>query len=208
VRQYGVSLFASAGVAGIVAGLAARPVLSNLIAGVQIATTQPIRLDDQIIVENESGRVEEITSTYVVVRLWDLRRMIVPLTYFIEKPFQNWTRESTNLIGVVVFHVDNTAPVERIRAKAVEIVQASKLWDRDVFKLHVTDTTENSMQLRVIASARSAGDAFDLRCEIREKLIDWMQREIPTALPRTRQEVIATGERDTASSDEKSSEAS
>jgi small-conductance mechanosensitive channel len=192
VRQYGVSLFASAGVAGIVAGLAARPVLSNLIAGVQIATTQPIRLDDQIIVENESGRIEEITSTYVVVRLWDLRRMIVPLTYFIEKPFQNWTRETTNLIGVVLFHVDYTAPVERIRAKVVEIVQASTLWDRDVVKLHVTDATENAMELRVIASARSAGDAFDLRCEIREKLIDFLQREIPTALPRARQEIIGT----------------
>jgi small-conductance mechanosensitive channel len=195
VRQYGVSLFASAGVAGLVAGLAARPVLSNLIAGVQIATTQPIRIDDQIIVENESGRVEEITSTYVVVRLWDLRRMIVPLTYFIEKPFQNWTRETTNLIGVVLFHVDYTAPVERIRAKVVEIVQASKLWDGNVLKLHVTDTTEISVELRVIASARTAGDAFDLRCEIREKLIDWMQREIPTALPRTRQEVVATEKR-------------
>ena len=132
VRQYGVSLFASAGVAGIVAGLAARPVLSNLIAGVQIATTQPIRIDDQIIVENESGRVEEITSTYVVVRLWDLRRLIVPLTYFIEKPFQNWTRDSSSLIGAVMLHVDYTAPVERISAKVVEIVQASNLWDDDV----------------------------------------------------------------------------
>ena len=207
VRQYGVSLFASAGVAGIVAGLAARPVLSNLIAGVQIATAQPIRIDDQIIVENESGRVEEITSTYVVVRLWDLRRMIVPLTYFIEKPFQNWTRETTNLIGTVLFHVDYTAPVERIRAKVVEIVQASKLWDGNVLKLHVTDTTENSMELRVIASARSAGDTFDLRCEIREKLIDWMQREMPTALPRTRQEVVASGKRDSAADDRSSSEA-
>jgi small-conductance mechanosensitive channel len=193
VRQYGVSLFASAGVAGIVAGLAARPVLSNLIAGVQIATTQPIRLDDQIIVENESGRVEEITSTYVVVRLWDLRRMIVPLTYFIEKPFQNWTRESTNLIGTVLFKVDYTAPVERIRSQVIEIVQASKLWDGNLAKLDVTDTTESAIELRILASARSAGDAFDLRCEIREKLIAFLQREIPTALPRTRQEIIAVG---------------
>ena len=117
VRQYGVSLFASAGVAGLVAGLAARPMLSNLIAGIQIAMTQPIRLDDEVVVENEWGRVEEITSTYVVVRLWDLRRLIVPLTYFIEKPFQNWTRESTSLIGSVLFYVDYTAPIERMRAK-------------------------------------------------------------------------------------------
>jgi small-conductance mechanosensitive channel len=206
VRQYGVSLFASAGVAGIVAGFAARPVLSNLIAGIQIATAQPIRIDDQVVVENENGRVEEITSTYVVIRLWDWRRLIVPLTYFIEKPFQNWTRETTNLIGAVMFHVDYTAPVERIRAKVIEIVQASKLWDGDVLKLHVTDTTENSMELRVIASARSAGDTFDLRCEIREKLIDFLQREIPSALPRIRQEVIATGERTSTAADREPSD--
>lgn len=203
VRQYGVSLFASAGVAGIVAGLAARPVLSNLIAGVQIATTQPIRLEDQIIIENESGRVEEITSTYVVVRLWDLRRMIVPLTYFIEKPFQNWTRETTNLIGTVLFHVDYTAPVERIRAKVVEITQASQLWDGDVLKLHVTSATDRSMELRVIASARTSGDTFDLGCEIREKLIGWMQREIPTALPRMRQETVMSDKRLSVATEER-----
>jgi small-conductance mechanosensitive channel len=200
VRQYGVSLFASAGVAGLVAGLAARPVLSNLIAGVQIATTQPIRIDDQVIVENESGRVEEITSTYVVIRLWDLRRMIVPLTYFIEKPFQNWTRETTNLIGTVFIHVDYTAPVERIRAKLSEIVQASKIWDGEVLKVQVTDARESSIELRILASARSSGDAFELRCEIREKLIDFLQREIPTALPRTRQEVVGIEERASAPS--------
>jgi small-conductance mechanosensitive channel len=203
VRQYGVSLFASAGVAGIVAGLAARPVLSNLIAGVQIATTQPIRLEDQVIIENESGRVEEITSTYVVVRLWDLRRMIVPLTYFIEKPFQNWTRETTNLIGTVLFHVDYTAPVERIRAKVVEITQASQLWDGDVLKLHVTSATDSSMELRVIASARTSGDTFDLGCEIREKLIGWMQREIPTALPRMRQETVMSDKRLSVATEER-----
>jgi small-conductance mechanosensitive channel len=202
VRQFGVSLFASAGAAGLVVGFAARPVLSNLIAGVQIATTQPIRLDDQVVVENESGHVEEITSTYVVIRLWDLRHLIVPLTYFIEKPFQNLTRESSSLIGAVLFHVDYTAPVERIRAKVNEIVQASKFWDGDVLKLHVTDTTESSMELRVIASARTAGDAFDLRCEIREKLIEWMQRELLTALPRTRQEVVAIGKRDSTTNEE------
>jgi small-conductance mechanosensitive channel len=191
VRQYGVSLFASAGVAGLVVGLAARPVLSNLLAGIQIATTQPIRIDDQVVVENESGRIEEITSTYVVIRLWDLRRMLVPLSYFIEKPFQNWSRDSTNLIGTVLLYVDYTAPVERIRAKLMEIVKASKLWDGQVAKLMVTDAKESSIELRVAASARSSGDAFDLRCEIREKLIDFLQREHPNALPRTRQEVVA-----------------
>ena len=198
VRQYGVSLFASAGVAGLVVGLAARPVLTNLLAGIQIATTQPIRIDDQVVVENENGRIEEITSTYVVIRLWDLRRLIVPLSYFIEKPFQNWTRNSTNLIGTVLLHVDFTAPIERIRAKAMEIVQGSKLWDGQMVKLQVTDAKENTIELRVLASARSHGDAFDLRCEVREKLIDFLQREHPTALPRTRQEVVAPDRQDVA----------
>jgi small-conductance mechanosensitive channel len=201
VRQYGISLFASAGVAGLVAGLAARPVLSNLIAGIQLAMTQPIRIDDGVLVENEFGRVEEITSTYVVIRLWDLRRLIVPLTYFIEKPFQNWTRESSSLIGSVLLYVDYSAPVERLREKVTEIVSASKLWDGTLVKLQVVETMESALQLRVIASARTSGDAFDLRCEIREKLIDWMQREIPSALPHTRQETIVTGKREAPVSD-------
>jgi small-conductance mechanosensitive channel len=190
VRQWGVSLFASAGVAGLVAGLAARPVLSNLIAGIQIATAQPIRIDDQVVIEGESGRIEEITSTYVVVRLWDLRRLIVPLSYFIEKPFQNWTRDSTDLLGTVVLHVDFTAPIEAIRAKLVEIVQASKLWDGKVVKLQVTDAREVSIELRALVSARSAGDAFDLRCDIREQLIAFLQQNYPTALPHARAETI------------------
>jgi small-conductance mechanosensitive channel len=188
VRQYGVSLFASAGVAGLVVGLAARPMLSNLIAGIQIATTQPIRIDDQVIVENESGRIEEITSTYVVIRLWDLRRMIVPLSYFIEKPFQNWTRETTNLIGTVFLYVDFTAPVEAIRAKLVEIVKASPLWDGQVVKLQVTDIKEAAIELRALASARTSADAFELRCDIREKLIDFLQKTYPAALPHQRAE--------------------
>jgi small-conductance mechanosensitive channel len=190
VRQYGVSLFASAGVAGLVAGFAARPVLSNLIAGIQLAVTQPIRIEDAVVVENESGRIEEITSTYVVIRLWDMRRMIVPLTYFIEKPFQNWTRESANQIGPVLLNVDYTTPVDRLRAKAEEIAKASPLWDGSLVKLHVTDADAISMQVRVIASARSSGEAFDLRCEIREKLIDFLQRELPDALPRQRQQTV------------------
>jgi len=186
VRQYGLSLFASAGVAGLIVGLAARPLLTNLIAGIQIATTQPIRIGDQVVVENESGRIEEITSTYVVVRLWDLRRLIVPLSVFIEKPFQNWTRESSNLIGAVLLYVDFTAPVEAIRARFMEIVQSSKLWDGQVAKLQVTDAKEGSIELRALVSARSASDAFDLRCDIREQLIGFLQKEHPTALPRAR----------------------
>ena len=144
VRQFGVSLFASAGVAGIVAGFAARPVLSNLFAGVQLAMTQPIRIDDAVIVENEWGTIEEITSTYVVVRLWDWRRMIVPLSYFIEKPFQNWTREGSALIGSAMIYVDYRAPVGAIREKLNEIVKSSKNWDGKVVNLQVTDAKEQN----------------------------------------------------------------
>ena len=191
VRHYGVSLFASAGVAGVVAGLAARPLLSNLFAGIQIAVAQPIRIDDSVQLESEVGSVEEITSTYVVVRLWDLRRLVVPLTYFIEKPFQNWTRESTRRIGAMSLHVDYTAPVERIRAKAIEIVQASRLWDGEDLKLQVTEAHERTIELRVIASARTSGDAFDLACELREKLLTFLQSELPSALPRVRQQALS-----------------
>jgi small-conductance mechanosensitive channel len=183
VRQYGVSLFASAGVAGLVAGLAARPMLSNLIAGLQIATTQPIRLDDEVVVESQWGRVQEINSTYVVLGLWDLRQLIVPLSYFIEKPFENWTRSSTTLIGSVLLHLNYTAPIERLRAKAIEIVKASPYWDGDIVKLQVQEAKETSLELRVIASARSSGQVGELRYEIREKLIEFLQRECPGCLP-------------------------
>jgi small-conductance mechanosensitive channel len=192
VRQYGVSLFASAGVAGLVAGFAARPVLSNLIAGIQLAMTQPIRIDDAVLVENEFGSIEEITATYVVVRLWDLRRMIVPLTYFIERPFQNWSRESSSLIGTVLLKVDYTTPVDAVRAKAEEIAKASPLWDGNVLNVQVTDADEIAMELRVLATARSAGDTFNLRCELREKLIAYLRSEYPNALPRRRQEATGT----------------
>jgi small-conductance mechanosensitive channel len=190
VRQYGVSLFASAGVAGLIVGLAARPLLSNLIGGFQIAVTQPIRLDDVVIVEGEWGRVKEITSTYVVLRLWDERDFIVPLTYFMEKPFQNWTRDSAGLIGTVFIYTDYTVPLERLRDKLDEIVKGSALWDRRVAKLQMTEAKESTIELRAIVSARNSGDAWDLRCEVREKLIEYLQREYPTALPRRRNEVV------------------
>src|SRR5215813_1884670 len=188
VRQYGISLFASAGIAGIAAGLAARPVLSNLMAGVQLAMTQPIRLYDAVIVEGEFGTVEEIGSTYVTVKLWDLRRMVVPLTYFIEKPFQNWSREgSSSLIGSVMLHVDYAAPVAIIREKFNEILKQSSKWDGKTAAFQVTDLKEGTMELRGLMSARSAGQTFELRCEVREKLIDFLQKEHPEALPRSRQ---------------------
>jgi small-conductance mechanosensitive channel len=201
VRQYGVSLFASAGVAGLVAGLAARPMLSNLIAGLQIATTQPIRLDDEVVVESQWGRVEEINSTYVVLGLWDLRQLIVPLSYFIEKPFENWTRDSTALIGSVVFHVSYAVPIERLRAEAIEIVKASPYWDGDVVKLQVQDAKESSLELRVIASARSSGQVAELRYEIREKVIEFLQRECPACLPRLAAASAAPASEPTAGTD-------
>lgn len=191
VRQFGVSLFASAGVAGLIAGFAARPVLSNMIAGMQIAITQPISLNDIVIVEGEWGHIDEITGTYVVVLTWDLRRLIVPLTYFIEKPFQNWTRGSTNLLGAVVFYVDYTVPVDRVRVKVEEIVKASSRWDGKVVNLQVTDAKVDALELRALASAANAADAWDLRCELRERLIAFLQSDYPQAFPKRRQQTVA-----------------
>ncbi len=188
VRQFGVTFFASAGVAGIVAGLAARPIMSNFLAGVQLAITQPIRIEDAVIVENEWGWIEEITFNYVVVRIWDLRRMVVPLSYFIEKPFQNWTKTGGELIGGVHLYVDYTAPIEAIRKKLTEIVSQSKLWNGKVVNLQVTESGETTIQLRALVSADNSSAAWNLRCEVREKLIDFLQREHPYALPRRRYE--------------------
>jgi small-conductance mechanosensitive channel len=165
-----------------------QPVLKNLIAGIQLAMTQPIRIDDALIVEGEWGNVEEITSTYVVMRLWDWRRMILPLSYFIEKPFQNWTRENADLIGTVMLYLDHTAPVEAIRRKTQEILAASPLWDKRVLAVQVTDFKQTTMEVRILASAASAPRVFDLRCEIREKLIAFLQQEHAHALPRFRTE--------------------
>ena len=188
VRQFGVSLFASAGIAGIVVGFAARPLLSSLIAGMQIAMTQPIRIDDAVVVENEWGWIEEITATYVVIKLWDWRRMIVPLSYFMEKPFQNWTRETASLIGTVFIYVDYTVPVEKVRQAVDRITRESQWWDRNVVNVQVTDAKTDTLELRILASGRNSPDVFNLRCEIREKIIDYLQREYPNALPRARQE--------------------
>lgn len=163
-----------------------QPFLTNLIAGIQIATTQPIRIDDAVIVEGEWGRIEEIGSTYVVVKLWDWRRMVLPLTYFIQKPFQNWTRESASLIGTAMVYVDYSAPIEVLRRKLEEIAAASPLWDRNVVNLAVTELSERTMQVRCLTSARNAGEAFDLRCEVREKMVAFLQEELPQALPRER----------------------
>lgn len=189
VRQLGVSLLAAGGAAGIIVGLALQPVLSNLLAGVQIALTQPIRIDDAVIVEGEWGRVEEITSTYVVVKIWDLRRLVVPLKYFLEKPFQNWTRESADLLGTVMLYVDYSTPVDAIRGKLDEILAGSANWDGQTKVVQVTDARERTMEVRILASAGNSGKAFDLRCEIREQMIAWLNVEHPGALPRERFEI-------------------
>jgi small-conductance mechanosensitive channel len=186
VRAYGVSLFASAGAASLVVGLAARPLLTNLIAGLQIAITQPIRLEDAVIVEGEWGWVEEITGTYVVVRLWDWRRMVLPLSYFLERPFQNWTRETASLIGSVFVYVDYSVPVDAVRQALTEIARASPLWDGRVVSLQVSDAKEWAVELRALVSARNAPQTWDLRCEVREKLVAFLQREYPHALPTAR----------------------
>jgi small-conductance mechanosensitive channel len=188
VRQFGISLFASAGIAGIIAGLAARPMLENLIAGVQLALTQPLRLEDAVVINNEWGWVEEINSTYIVVRLWDWRRQIVPLSYLFQNPFTNWTRASSSIIGTVLIYADYTLPMDAVRARATAIVQASPLWDGKVVNVQVSDAREQVMEVRVLASAVDSPRAWDLRCEIREKLIAYIRDNFPEALPRIRRE--------------------
>jgi len=164
--------------------------LKNLFAGIQLAVTQPIRLDDALIVEGEWGNVEEITSTYVVMRLWDWRRLILPLSYFIENPFQNWTREDATLIGTVMIYLDYRAPVEIVRRKVRDIAAASPVWDKRVVAVQVTDFRERTMEVRILVSAATAGKAFDLRCEVREKLVAFLQEHHPEALPRQRAELV------------------
>ncbi|WP_312326395.1 mechanosensitive ion channel domain-containing protein [Stenotrophomonas sp.] len=190
VRQIGTALLASAGIIGLVAGIAAKPVFGNLIAGLQIALTQPIRLDDVVIVEGEWGRVEEIGSSYVVVRIWDERRMVVPLTWFIENPFQNWTRRSADLLGTAFLWLDYRAPIVAIRSELERICKGEPLWDGRVCVTQVTETSEHTLQVRLLVSARNSGDAFDLRCIVRERMLDFLAREHPQALPRTRAELL------------------
>lgn len=194
VRQVGASLLASAGVVGIIAGFAARPVLGNLIAGLQIGLTQPIRLDDVVIVENEWGVIEEITGAYVVVRIWDQRRLIVPLQYWVEKPFQNWTRHNTDLIGTVFLWVDYRMPLAPLREALRRACEASPNWDRRFCLLQVTEAGERSMQLRALVTSADAPKGWDLRCEVREALLDFMQREYPQYLPRLRAEATMAAE--------------
>ncbi len=189
IRQFGVSLFASAGIAGLVIGMAARPTLSNLLAGVQIALTEPIRLEDVVIVEGEWGWIEEITTTYVVVRIWDLRRLVVPISYFIEHPFQNWTRVTADLLGTVFLYTDYTVPVEEIRQELLRILKSTDMWDGKAWVLQVTNASEHTMELRALMSSADSPTSWNLRCLVREKLITFLQEKYPQCLPRTRVEM-------------------
>ena len=188
-RQIGASLLASAGVVGIVAGIAARPILSNLIAGLQIALAQPFRLDDVLIVQGEWGRVEEITGTYVVLKIWDERRLVIPLQWFIENPFQNWTRQNAQIIGTVFLWVDYRMPLAPLREAALLACEAAPEWDQRLCLLQVVEAGERSMQLRVLVTSSNSSLNWDLRCKVREALVDCMQRDWPAHLPLMRAEV-------------------
>lgn len=192
VRQFGASILASAGIASVIIGLAAQRSIATLMAGVQVAMAQPIRVDDVVIVEGEFGRIEEITLTYVVVAVWDQRRIIVPMTYFIEKPFQNWTRISTDLLGTVFLYVDYRVPLADLRAELTRLLEMSPDWDHKVNALQVTDAREHVVELRALASAPDATRLWDLRCHIREGLIDFLQSRYPDSLPKWRAVVTAT----------------
>ncbi len=189
MRQIGTTFLASAGVAGLVLGFAAKPLLGNLLAGMQLALTQAIRLGDVVIVEQEWGWIEEITGTYVVVKIWDERRLVVPLQWFIEHSFQNWTRNQTAILGTVMLWTDYRMPVEPIRCEAERLCRAAPEWNHEVCATQVVDMTDRAMQLRILVSAGDAGQSWDLRCRIREGLVDFIQREYPQFLPRVRTDV-------------------
>jgi small-conductance mechanosensitive channel len=186
IRNIGISIFASAGVVGIIIGLAAQRIIASVLAGFQIAITQPIRIDDVVIVENEWGWIEEITLTYVVVRIWDKRRLIVPTTYFIEKPFQNWTRVSADILGTVFIYTDYQAPIDELRKELKKILENSNYWDGNVNVLQVTNTTEKTIEIRALMSAVDSPTMWNLRVHVREKLIEFLQKNYPDCLPKTR----------------------
>ncbi len=186
IRQLGISLFTTAGVAGIILGFSAQKLIATILAGIQIAIAQPIKLDDVVIVEGEWGRIEEMTLTYVVVRIWDQRRLVLPTTYFIEQPFQNWTKTSSDLLGTVFIYTDYTMDVEAMRAELRRIVESTELWDGRVAIAQVTDARPDVMETRLMVSAKDSPTAFDLRVLVREQMIAFLQKNYPAQLPRTR----------------------
>lgn len=189
IRQLGTSLLASAGIVGIILGFAAQKSIATVFAGLQIAITQPFRIDDVVIVENEWGWIEEITLTYIVVKIWDLRRLIVPPSYFLEKPFQNWTRTSASILGTVFIYADYKAPIQAIRDELQRILDHTDLWDKKVCNLQITNASSQTIELRALMSASTSPIAWDLRCLVREKLIVFLQQHYPEALPRYRIEL-------------------
>ncbi len=193
IRKIGAGILTSAGVAGIIVGFAAQKSLSNLMAGFQIAFSQPIKIDDAVIVENEFGNVEEITLTYVVIKIWDLRRLIVPLNYFLDRPFQNWTRTSADIIGSVIIFVDYTMPIDALRNELTRLLTNHPLWDGKTHGLQVTNATERTLEVRALMSAPNGGAAWDLRCYIREKLLLFIREKYPECLPRNRNQVDIVG---------------
>lgn len=193
IRTIGVTLMASAGLAALAVGAAAQPALKNLIAGIQMAFTEPIRLDDVVIIDNEWGRIEEIRMTYVVVALWDERRLVVPVSRFLEDSFQNWTRNSSQLLGTVLFYLDPQTDIDRLRAKSAEIIAANPRWDKRFHNMQVTDVKPDAIEVRVLVTARDASVAFDLRCDVREALLAFIRDEMPEAMPRRRVEMEGVG---------------
>lgn len=187
-RDFGAGLLASAGVASLVIGLAAQRTLSNLLAGFQIGFTQPVRLDDVVVVEGEWGRIEEITLTYVVVAIWDQRRLVLPISFFLETPFQNWTRTTSQILGTVFIQADYRVDISALRRELRRLAEKSDHFDGRVCLLQVTGAGERSLELRALVSARDSGSAWDLRCEIREGLVSFLQERQPDALPRLRVE--------------------
>lgn len=186
IRQIGIGIFASAGVAGIIIGLSAQKVVGALLAGIQIAITQPFRIDDAVLVENEWGWIEEINLTYVVVRIWDKRRLVLPSTYFLEKPFQNWTRNSADIIGTIFLYTDYMIPFDELRKELTRLLNITELWDKKVDVLQVTDSKETTIEIRILVSAKNSPTAWDLRVYIREKMIEFIQKNYPESLPKTR----------------------
>jgi small-conductance mechanosensitive channel len=194
MRKIGTGLLTGVGIGGIIVGFAAQNSLGNLLAGFQIAFTQPIRIDDVLVVEGEWGRVEEITLTYVVLKIWDERRLILPINYFIQKPFQNWTRTSADILGTVFLYMDHTVPIDAIREEFERLIVKSNLWDKRVKVVQVTDVREHTIEIRVLMSSSTSSNAFDLRCYIRENLITFIQKNFPGSLPRSRNEFSNLGE--------------
>jgi small-conductance mechanosensitive channel len=186
LRVLGGSLLASAGVIAAVTTLAANKTIGNIFLGFQIALTQPIRLNDVVVIENELGTIEDINLTHVVVKLWDLRSLIVPVSYFIEKPFQNWTVNAENLIGAIYLYLDYSIPIEKIRIKFNEIISSSAIWDKKTAVLQVSDAKANVIEIRLLVSAETASNLWDLRCEVREKIIIFIQSFLPDSLPKVR----------------------